>query len=276
MGLRFRAASSRLHAALRLAAQDDHEIRVFAGLRAQRLVGDDQGRSRRHHPGDTIQCVLWNDNPVERAFSRRPGPSRSAQCPGRAPPRARPRASTTAARGRPSSKVTALHRMSAPPFVRSMAVKTCVPIGRSASRIVTGLSQDGLKGAPDIEALGLAADEHRYRLELARRLLRRLGGRAPHGVGRDSRFPRRRDGIELRLQLGLGGGPLRLQFGDPRDAFALASSACALASAEIAEPSAVSAAANCSSALSFRFSATRTGTIAFAASREAVTAASLA
>jgi hypothetical protein len=36
---------------------------------------------------------------------------------------------------------------------------------------------DGLKGAPDMKGLGLAADEHRYPLELVRSLLRRLGGR---------------------------------------------------------------------------------------------------
>src|SRR6266852_8880887 len=62
-----RTASSHLDAALRLAAQEDHEIRTFAGLGAQRLVGDDKGRPRRH-PGDTIQCVLRNDNPVERGL----------------------------------------------------------------------------------------------------------------------------------------------------------------------------------------------------------------
>src|SRR5260370_40739550 len=62
-----RTASSHLDAALRLAAHEHHEIRAFAGLGAQRLVGDDKGRSRRH-PGGTIQGVLWNDNPVERAL----------------------------------------------------------------------------------------------------------------------------------------------------------------------------------------------------------------
>src|SRR5215510_5984302 len=35
-------ASPELDSSLRLAAQDNHEIRAFAGLRAQRLVGDDQ------------------------------------------------------------------------------------------------------------------------------------------------------------------------------------------------------------------------------------------
>src|ERR1700681_303721 len=62
-----RTASPVLDAALRLAAQEHHEIRAFAGLGAQRLVRDDQGRSRRK-PCDTIQCVRWNDNPVERGL----------------------------------------------------------------------------------------------------------------------------------------------------------------------------------------------------------------
>jgi hypothetical protein len=52
------SASSGLDASLRFAAQEDHEIRAFAGLRAQRLVRDDQGRSRRRHRGDTIQWLL--------------------------------------------------------------------------------------------------------------------------------------------------------------------------------------------------------------------------
>ena len=81
--------------------------------------------------------------------------------------------------------------------------------------------QDGLKGPPDIKALGLAADEHRYRLELARHLARRLGCRNPRGLCGDGGFTRRRDSIELRLQLGLGGGPLRLQLGDPGDCLRL-------------------------------------------------------
>ena len=57
-------------------------------------------------------------------------------------------------------------------------------------------------------------------------------------------------------------------------AFALASSACSLASADDADASARSEASSCASALSFRFSATRTGTIACAASRETLKTAS--
>jgi hypothetical protein len=62
-----RTASSGLDASLRLVAQGDHEIRAAAGLRAQRLVCDDKGRSRRY-PRDMIQYVLRNDNPIERAL----------------------------------------------------------------------------------------------------------------------------------------------------------------------------------------------------------------
>src|SRR6266404_2257017 len=62
-----RIASAALDASLRLAAQQHHKIRALAGLRAQRLVRDDQGRSR-HDPGDAIQYVLRNDNAIERGF----------------------------------------------------------------------------------------------------------------------------------------------------------------------------------------------------------------
>jgi len=59
-------------------------------------------------------------------------------------------------------------------------------------------------------------------------------------------------------------------------ALALSSSACSFASAETRPPSLVSAVANCASALRFRFSAARTGSLAREASRNAVSAASLA
>ena len=75
--------------------------------------------------------------------------------------------------------------------------------------------KDGLKGLPDIKPLGLAADQHRHRLALARDLARRLGCRVPRGLRGGGGFARGRDGIELRLQLGLGGVPLDLQLYDP-------------------------------------------------------------
>jgi len=62
-----RTASPHLDASLRLATQENHEIRAVPSFRAQGLVRDDQGRSRRGHPGETIQCVLRNANPIERA-----------------------------------------------------------------------------------------------------------------------------------------------------------------------------------------------------------------
>src|SRR6266566_2152647 len=65
--------------------------------------------------------------------------------------------------------------------------------------------QDGLKGLPDIEALGLAANEYRYRLEVARHLTRHLGRCDSRLFCFDSGFACRRRGIELRLQLGFSG-----------------------------------------------------------------------
>src|ERR1700720_4720836 len=62
-----RTASSDSDSSLRLAAQQDHEIRALAGLRAQLLVRNDQGRPRRRHLGDTID-VLRNHNPVKCSF----------------------------------------------------------------------------------------------------------------------------------------------------------------------------------------------------------------
>jgi hypothetical protein len=73
---------------------------------------------------------------------------------------------------------------------------------------------DGLQGVPDVKALGLAADEHRYRLEIARRLLRRLRCCGPHGLCGSSCCARRCNSIELQLRVGFGGSPLRLQVDD--------------------------------------------------------------
>ena len=74
--------------------------------------------------------------------------------------------------------------------------------------------EDGLKGLPDIEPLGLAADQHRYRLELARHLAGRLGCCGARRLCNGGGFTRRRDGIELGLQLRLCGGQLGLQLGE--------------------------------------------------------------
>jgi hypothetical protein len=75
--------------------------------------------------------------------------------------------------------------------------------------------QHRLKTLPDIQPLGLAADQHRYRLELAHHQTRRLGRRGPRRLRAGSGFTRRRRGVELRLQLGLGGVQLRLQLDNP-------------------------------------------------------------
>ena len=62
-----RPPSPVLDAPLRLAAQQHHKFRSLAGFRAQRLVRDDQGRSRRNI-ADAIQCVLRNGDAVERGL----------------------------------------------------------------------------------------------------------------------------------------------------------------------------------------------------------------
>ena len=59
-------------------------------------------------------------------------------------PRARSFGSTVPPGGCPPLNETTFHRKLASSVVRSMAVKTCVPIGRSGSAIVTGLSKMGL------------------------------------------------------------------------------------------------------------------------------------
>src|SRR5205823_14670417 len=74
--------------------------------------------------------------------------------------------------------------------------------------------EDGLKGLPDIKPLGLAADQHRYRLERARHLARRLGCRGPRRLCDGGGFTRGGDDIEIGLQLRLCSGQLRLQFAD--------------------------------------------------------------
>src|SRR5664279_3141422 len=60
--------ASMLETSLWLAAQDDYKFRVFAGLRAQRFVRDDEGRSRPHPLCDKIKRILRNCDPVKRCF----------------------------------------------------------------------------------------------------------------------------------------------------------------------------------------------------------------
>jgi len=61
--------------------------------------------------------------------------------------------------------------------------------------------KDGLKALPDIQPLGLAADQYRYRLKLTRDLLRRLGGRDARLFGDLGCSLRCGEGIELRRRL---------------------------------------------------------------------------
>src|SRR5262249_1634019 len=75
--------------------------------------------------------------------------------------------------------------------------------------------QDGLESLPDIKTLGLATDEDRYRLEVARRLACRLGRPDTRVLRRDGGVVCSCRGIELWLQFGFGSGPLRLNLGGP-------------------------------------------------------------
>src|SRR5262249_54538579 len=155
---------------------------------------------RRYHPGDTIQRVFRNDDSVERdlgAIRVRQGllddlttaPARPAlwfECSG--------------------PRTTVIQRDSAP----SHAGVAIGPLhGREDMRAHRTISiqdrnralPDGLKGAPDIKALSLAADEHRCRLEGAHSFLRRLSCRDAHGLCGGSCCTRRGNSIELRLQV---------------------------------------------------------------------------
>src|SRR6516162_6385592 len=63
-----RTTTSHLDTALWFAAHEDHKFRPLACLRAQRLVRNDQRGTRGGHLYDTIHCILWNGDPIERRF----------------------------------------------------------------------------------------------------------------------------------------------------------------------------------------------------------------
>src|SRR5260370_36627627 len=71
--------------------------------------------------------------------------------------------------------------------------------------------KDGLKRSPDIKPLGLAADQHRYRLAFPRGLARRPGSRPPRSPRSAAGLPGRRAGALLRLQIRVGGTPCHTQ-----------------------------------------------------------------
>src|SRR5438874_13456137 len=75
-----------------------------------------------------------------------------------------------------------------------------------------GTIEEGLECLADIKSLSLPADQHRYRLEFARGLARRLGCRGPRSLRGSGGFTRSRGGIELRLQIRLDDVPLHLRF----------------------------------------------------------------
>ena len=81
--------------------------------------------------------------------------------------------------------------------------------------------KDGLECLPDIKPLGLAADQHRYRLEFACDLAGRLGRRDARSLCGGGGITRRRSGIEPQLQIHVGDIPLQLQFRDLGDGLRL-------------------------------------------------------
>ena len=137
--------------------------------------------------------------------------------------------------------------------------------------------EDWLECLPDIKPLGLAADEHRYRLEFAFGSCRAASAAATRAVSAAAAASRADVAASSLVADPHWRHPIAAAV--PRSsatACALASAACSFASAEMAEPSSLSAAASCASATRFRFSAARTGTLACVASRKAVPAASRA
>src|SRR5215216_1481639 len=97
----------------------------------------------REERGDTIPAIRSNaSGGMTIRSSAVFAPPRSADIGSTSRPRP-PRGPATPPCGRSPCNETTLHRMSVSRLARSMAVKTCVPIGRSASRIVTGLSAMG-------------------------------------------------------------------------------------------------------------------------------------
>ena len=77
--------------------------------------------------------------------------------------------------------------------------------------------QNGPEGLPDIKPLRLSADKDRYRLKVARQLVRRLGRGHACGLRHHCGLAGCRHRIELRLQFGFRGRQLRLKLGDPRE-----------------------------------------------------------
>ena len=104
-----RSKARALEATLGLIAQHRDKLGAIVGLGAQRLVRDDDRRSRQCGRPDAIDHILRDGDAVERVLAL------SA-----------------------SSIVTAVQRR--PASLRAIAVNTCVPIRFSALRIVTGTS----------------------------------------------------------------------------------------------------------------------------------------
>src|SRR5665811_389575 len=121
----------------------------------------------------------------------------------------------------PSSIVTAVQRR--PASLRAIAVNTCVPIGLSGLRIVTGTSMVAsntsppvrprlMRVAPHVKLLRCAADVDRDRLERELPLGCCLGGCGLLGFGRLGGVLCGGGGVEFGLRVGPGGVELRTQF----------------------------------------------------------------
>jgi hypothetical protein len=95
-------------AALWLIVQDHDELRAIVGLAVQRLVGNDERGSRQCGRADAIEHILRDGDTVERSLGVVPAIDRDRR---------------------------------RPPSVSATAVNTCVPIGLSGLRIVTGTSK---------------------------------------------------------------------------------------------------------------------------------------
>jgi hypothetical protein len=108
--------------------------------------------------------------------------------------------------------------------------------------------EDWFKALTDVKVLGLAADEHRYWFEVARRLARLLARCRTRRFGCDRGFARGANRIKFGLHFGFGGCHRAESSIANALAFFLTSSAFSLFSIDDADVSARSEASNCTSA----------------------------
>src|SRR5215217_3104309 len=148
----------------------------------------------RRYPGYSIQCVLRNNNPVERRCCVREF-------------RLDPTTGAVICRYAVQRDDTPSHAGVLAALHDGEEVGANWAIGiEDRHRTV----EDGFKGLPNIKALRLAADKQRYRLELARHLARGFYcGNSP-SLGQHRGFAGTGERIELWLQLRFCSGQLHL------------------------------------------------------------------